>query len=240
MGLIQMQYYMLDEIAFNKSNHIITFFESFAVYFQRRGLSATCITPGIKLGPWKPTEKSEKVNIFFGALDLNNKRKGLKFFLQAISLIEKNNNVKTPYKINLVGKYDNSLIKQITTLGLEDKINLYGLLNRTEFIEILKSSDLLVVPSLYEEWGCVVTEALSLGIPVVAFDTKPFNGIITKEIGILSPPRDSVGLSNSISTLIDNSKLRTQMSFSARQYAEKNYDYEVLIKKVEGVYRHTK
>lgn len=239
ISLVQTQYYVLDQIAFKKSNHIITHTEKLSSYFKNKGFSATCIPPCITLPTLEPKKESKNVNIFFGALDLNDKKKGLSYLLKSIEFIEKKHKTKIPYQLNLVGRYDQNIIETINKLDIGDKVKLYGLLLRADFIKILKESDILVFPSIHEEWGHTVTEALVLGIPIITFNTIPFNEIISKEIGILVPLRDTDSLSNAILTLINDKPLRMKMNKSAKEYAEQNYDWRIIIKKIEEVYRHT-
>jgi glycosyltransferase involved in cell wall biosynthesis len=63
----------------------------------------------------------------------------------------------------------------------------------------LMQTDLMLIPSLYEEWGYVVTEAVLLGTPVVAFPVYPF-------IEVLSPPLGRCAVDMGIGALADAMK----------------------------------
>jgi len=85
--------------------------------------------------------------------------------------------VELPWTCRLVGPLDrdptfvDQLQKQIRSAGLSDRVQLVGTVSRAEVGDILATSDLLVLPTLLEMFGMVVTEALAQGVPVVASDT---------------------------------------------------------------------
>jgi glycosyltransferase involved in cell wall biosynthesis len=54
--------------------------------------------------------------------------------------------------------------------GLEDRVRFEGWLNRADLLELMAASGAVVHPCLREEAGLSVTEALSLGTPVVLLD----------------------------------------------------------------------
>jgi len=84
--------------------------------------------------------------------------------------------------------------------------------------EYLESSFLLVT-SLYEPFGLVMPEAMSCGLPVVAFDCPYGPAEIIKDgiDGYLIKKRDVNKFANCICKLIEDSDLRVQMSKSAVQ-----------------------
>ena len=53
-------------------------------------------------------------------------------------------------------------------------------------------------PSLYEEWGYALFEALGRGVPAIAFDLYPFSEILDARTGVLVPPRDAGALAAAI------------------------------------------
>ena len=74
-------------------------------------------------------------------------------------------------------------------------------------------SDFLVMPSRFESFGLVMIEAMSCGLPVVAFDCNygPRTIVSDGETGILVPSSDVKQLAESISFMIENVDERTRM-----------------------------
>jgi len=86
---------------------------------------------------------------------------------------ERENIIKKPYRIHLIGNYDSDLKRLIEKFGLQKRVTLHGELPRERFLSILASTDIFVIPSLYEQWGSVLQEALSYGIPAIASRNIP-------------------------------------------------------------------
>jgi glycosyltransferase involved in cell wall biosynthesis len=60
-----------------------------------------------------------------------------------------------------------SLAKQ---LGIERSVKFTGFVKDNEKIRIMKSSELLVLPSTDEGWGSVITEAIACGLNTISYD----------------------------------------------------------------------
>ena len=79
------------------------------------------------------------------------------------------------------------------------------------------NSSMLLMTSIYEPFGLVLPEAMSCGLPVVAFDC-PYGPaeIITDGVdGFLIKNRDVENFSNRVCQLIENKNLRIQMGQAA-------------------------
>ncbi len=83
---------------------------------------------------------------------------------------------------------------------------------------MLADAGLFVLPSRYEGFGMVVVEAMSHGLPVVAFDCPhgPGETITDGEDGLLVPAEDVPALSAAISALIADPERRARMGAAAR------------------------
>jgi glycosyltransferase involved in cell wall biosynthesis len=92
-------------------------------------------------------------------------RKGLQTLLAAFE------NIRTQRRCFLVvvgaGSMQAQLKRIATTL---DGIILLGQQSFPEVIQWMKSSDVLVLPSLHEPWGLVINEAMACGMAVIASD----------------------------------------------------------------------
>lgn len=60
------------------------------------------------------------------------------------------------------------LRKTVKRLGLEDNVTFVGFLPPQEYLRLLKSVDMLVMPSRYEAFAIACLEAMALGKPIVA------------------------------------------------------------------------
>jgi glycosyltransferase involved in cell wall biosynthesis len=99
----------------------------------------------------------------------------------------------------------------------------------------LAAADVLVLPSIYEELGSVLLEAMAAGLPVVA---SAVGGIpdTLGDAGRLVPPRDPAALAAAVDELLDHPALAAQLGDAARRRATA-FSWDVLAGRVLDVYR---
>lgn len=78
--------------------------------------------------------------------------------------------------------------------ALQDQISLLGIIPREDQIQIMKNSQAVIQPSLFEGWSTVIEDAISLQVPVIASDL-PVNIEQLGDSGIYFSPHDVEGLS---------------------------------------------
>lgn len=116
------------------------------------------------------------------------------------------------------------------TRGLHDQARTSGISPRVRFLEprpatrtreLYDGADLLVVPSLTESYGMVVTEAIACGIPVVAADTGGISEAMgtgdSRRPGLLVPPGDAAGLAEALEAWLTRPALRAQLTAAAHE-----------------------
>jgi glycogen synthase len=102
---------------------------------------------------------------------------------------------------------------------------------------VFAHADLLVLPSLYEELGTVLLEAMQAALPIVASRTGGIPDVIEDGVnGLLVPPGDPEALARAIDRLLADRALAYRLSEGAQERA-KDYDWEVLAGRVLQVYR---
>ena len=88
--------------------------------------------------------------------------------------------------------------------AFQDSVELVGPTNNV--VQYLRSADILVHPAYPEPFGRVIVEALSVGLPVIAFDGEhgPADIIRTVGGGILVSPRTAEALAQAIQTVAND------------------------------------
>lgn len=93
-----------------------------------------------------------------------------------------------------------------------------GPIDEEELRRAYSGASIFALPSLYEGYGMVCAEAMSHGLPVVAFDTGPVPEVVG-DAGLLVEPGDTAGLSEALRALIRDPALRHKLSEKALRRA---------------------
>lgn len=95
--------------------------------------------------------------------------------------------------------------------GLDGRVSWPGELDNTTLAAIYDDADVLVVPSLYEGYGMVVTEALAHGMPVIATDGGALAATLPAEAGLQVPAGDAPALLDALARWCDDPTLRQRL-----------------------------
>jgi glycosyltransferase involved in cell wall biosynthesis len=95
-------------------------------------------------------------------------------------------------------------------------VRLLGRLTDVERQERLGAAHMLLLTSVREGWGLVVTEANSVGTPAAGYDVPGIRDSIKPEQGILVPSGDPAALGNAVADLLEDPARLATMSERAR------------------------
>jgi glycogen(starch) synthase len=130
-----------------------------------------------------------------------------------------------------------ALEREAQRTGVGDRLHFLGFVAHDRLPAVLAHADLLVLPSLYEELGTVLLEAMQAGLPIVASKTGGIPDVIEDGVnGLLVPPGEPELLARAIDRLLADRGLAYRLSEGARERG-KDYDWEVLAERVLAVYR---
>lgn len=111
--------------------------------------------------------------IFIGNLI---KRKNIDLLLKALSYMEEKN-----FYLKIVGNGpEYKYLKKISDKLLPDKVIWIGRVKFHEIPYLLSRSDCLVLPSIHDGWGAVVSEALIAGTQVICSDTCGVSEVVVE------------------------------------------------------------
>ena len=106
-----------------------------------------------------------------------------------------------------------------------------------ETMKVLKSSEILVVPSRTESIPQVIKEAFYLKVPVIATNVGGNPELVTHEkTGILVPPEDPEKLTIAINNLLNNEETRRNLANNAFEFINNNFSWDVLLEKYTSLY----
>ncbi|ART62040.1 glycosyltransferase family 4 protein [Kushneria marisflavi] len=148
-------------------------------------------------------------------------RKGQHLLLEALADLKTHD-----WHCDLIGdktrdeRYTERLRELITEHQLEQRVTLHGALPPETLEAHWQQSDLFVLPSFYEGYGMVITEALAHGLPVITTTGGALADTLPASAGIHVPPDDAPALRDALrSLLFDNNGTRSAQYRSLRQGA---------------------
>ncbi|HET9828210.1 MAG TPA: glycosyltransferase [Nocardioidaceae bacterium] len=117
-----------------------------------------------------------------------------------------------------------------------ERITMRGFLPHADIPQVLASLDVLALPSVYEEMGSVLVEAMASGLPVVASRVGGIPAVVQDgETGLLVRPRDVTALAAALDELVADPGRRERMCRAARRRAT-GYSWPDLARRVASVY----
>ncbi len=118
------------------------------------------------------------------------------------------------------GPLDAELRALVAELGVPDVV-FTGFLGPEAIAEILTRALALVLPSVEEQWGLVVNEAVALGIPVLCSDNVGARDTLVRTgvNGFVFEPENFEGLSTLMQLLSADAELWRSMALSSRKIA---------------------
>jgi len=106
-----------------------------------------------------------------------------------------------------------------------------------EFVDYLRHADAFVLPSESESFGVAALEALSCGVPVVAYRVGGIPEVVTPDVGRLVAPFDIDALGAAALELVTDENIRETLGRAARARAETTFKREGAIDRYENHYR---
>lgn len=162
------------------------------------------------------------------------RRKGLPVLIDALSLLYKDG--YTNWQLNVISSFDDGNFEIPKYLP----INILGQLTHEEVINISKSCHFYTMISYSESFGISYIEALANGsIPLVR-NFEPQREIVNYgEFGFLAKPESKDIYMNLKKMLQMTAEQRIRMAISCKNYFQKKYSYEIVIKKWHDAFLKT-
>ncbi len=131
--------------------------------------------------------------------------KGHAVLLEALALMRRRG--ATGIRLQVVGEgpLRRQLECQAETLAIRDCVEFVGAVRQSDLPGYYQAADVFCLPSRNEGFGCVVTESMSCGIPVVASRVGGVPEQVSADRGILVPPGDAVALADALERALNTS-----------------------------------
>lgn len=170
--------------------------------------------------------------------------KGILMLVDAIKLVKAKTNAEIFSKLQFIiygdGPLKERVKNKIVRFGLSNSIILCGHVYRAELIRALKQSDIFCLPTIRENGGGSILEAMAAGLPIITSDYGGPKYSVTEECGIKIKVDDYDqyvnDLAEAIIKLASDESLRLRMGRNARKRVEEEFSLEALEKKVIKIY----
>ena len=176
---------------------------------------------------------NEKIILYVGRLVYE---KGIQHLIAAMPKILSNYH---DAKLVIAGKGGmlDDLKAEASNLGLDNKVYFTGYMDSKKVQKMYKCADVAVFPSTYEPFGIVALEAMLAGVPTVVSDIGGLDEIITHGVdGMKSYAGNPNSIADSVTTLLYDHQLATNVSKKARQKVKEQFNWEKIAQDTHFTY----
>ncbi|MFZ1787749.1 MAG: glycosyltransferase family 4 protein [Saprospiraceae bacterium] len=180
----------------------------------------------------KANPGSDKIKILF--LAWVNKNKGI------IELVEAVNELKDRYCFELIiageGEESGLIKSMISKNKLHNIVTFLGWVSGEKKYDLLRNTDIFILPSHYEGFPNALLEAMSSGIACISTNVGAVPDIIVHGYnGLIIPVNDKNGIVLSLSDLIVNKNKRTMLGVNGRQTVLENNSIVSAVSKLNQI-----
>jgi glycosyltransferase involved in cell wall biosynthesis len=164
-------------------------------------------------------------------------QKGHDHFMKAAAQIAK---AEPRARFLLVGDgiLRNDLEREAKRLGIRDRFVFAGLVPPDAVPALMQAMDVVVHTSIREGLARVIPQASAVGKPVVGFalDGTP-EAIEDGVSGFLAKPYDAGNVADKVLSIVGDGPRRAAMGEAGRAFAAANFPVEVMVERINAVYR---
>ncbi|MDD4955182.1 MAG: glycosyltransferase [Candidatus Omnitrophica bacterium] len=178
---------------------------------------------GVDAGQFIPGEKLARSGTEIISVGRLVEKKGFTYLIKACKILQQKG-LEFKCEIYGDGPLKDELLSEIKNLGLSQAVFLRGVISRDELINVLKRSDIFVLPSIVDSQGdteampVVLKEAMAAARAVVASDAAGIPELIDSgETGILVPSKNEKALAEAIIVLAGDKNMQLRLGRNARE-----------------------
>ncbi len=181
---------------------------------------------------------SGKDRFQIGAVARLDRQKGIDVLIKALT--RANLNGKWKLVVAGDGPLRGTLMQMVLTNEIASKVEFLGELPAAQVPQLLRSCDLIVVPSTTyngasEQFGRIAVEAMSCGVPLIVSDSGELPQVVGEAAAIV-PERDAQALAAEIERLAQDSSLREGLKRKGMERARQLYSWDVIADMMYGLY----
>ncbi len=134
------------------------------------------------------------------------------------------------------GPLKNELENLAQELGVRDRVRFVGW--RDDIYRVLAAMDVFCLPSLWESFGLVLTEAMAMERPIVATDIDGVREVVVNDqTGVLVPPRDPQRFAQAAVSLLQDRAQAQRMGSAGRRRVVEHFSSARMVEQYEAFFR---
>jgi len=177
---------------------------------------------------------NEKLILYVGRLV---PQKGVEYLIQAVPMIA-GKYPNTKFIIVGEGWLRDYLESLASSTGQKWRIIFTGFVPDHEIVALMKSADVLVVPSVYEPFGIVALEGMAAEVPIVASQVGGLAEIIEHDkTGVFIYPRNPESLAWGVDHVLSNPGHAEWLVKNAKERVKEMFSWEAIAKRTVEIYK---
>lgn len=132
-------------------------------------------------------------------------------------------------------RYHRKVVSRIGALGLTERVELRGFVEKSELLLLYRNAAAFVLPSLHEGYGLALLEAMACGSPCVISDCSGLAELGGEAVLRYGAAADASALASAIEAVLTDSSLRTELRDKSRQRAAQ-YSWDTAAQQTLRVY----
>lgn len=162
--------------------------------------------------------------------------KGHRFLIEAIKVLKEKYHLIPKVIIAGEGALRNEIEHFITELNLNNQFILTGNLEQGELFRVIKMSDLVVIPSLFEAFGIAVIEAMYLEKPIIVTEIDGLKEITENNVDAIQVPvKNPNAILDAILKIYKDPEYVKYISNNAKKTALR-YDVNVVVEEWKNIF----
>jgi glycosyltransferase involved in cell wall biosynthesis len=184
---------------------------------------------------YPPAQKSHSKIVFLHISTMDDRQKNISGLLRTIAKLSA---IETGFELQLIGDEEyRHHMEYAQTLGILNKtVFFHGTRTLNEIADSMRSSDCFVMFSNYENFPCVIAEAMTCGLPVISTNAGGIGEHINAERGLLVEAKNEDTLLKAFVEMIADIKSGKYNAESISSYAQQQFSYEQVASKFHSIY----
>ncbi len=194
------------------------------------------ILNGIDIDKFVPGSKDlVQVNKIITTASADIPLKGLKYLILALPKILKSFPKTT---LTVIGKSpsNSEVSKIIDKLDLNNIISFRSGISEDEIVHLYHSSEIAVIPSLYEGFGFGAGEAMACGVPLISTHSGGLKEVVG-ERAVEIMPSSAEEIEKAVINLFNNREKMKELSEKGRQRMESKFDWKLAASSYESSFK---